>query len=400
MGEAKMGDKSKLMKDLRALWEIEVGPDSSSASDVDADINKAYRAILQSDAPRGMEEAEMMMFIRDTAAWKGRQRMTAESTFILLRSRAPTEEELNALEGLATVGELSDAIDAMVAADATDPLAGGGAGAGSLSGAVSEIYVDAPDPVDTQWIDEFVAVYDRDPFVHEYVHLRSMRNALDLNAAFERFSAVRADMARVYRDYLNTTISDAAVVRDYTPSMFLNDRLVEETIVEITDSAEYVKAMKKRLSQVHHALFGDFLSSVDSEYAYTTRVRAQRLALTTDLNEVVISFREETDVFDMMMKDMWQSVLHRQPCEKEMEKHRMDFRADSTAALRDLHNALVQSLEYGAVVTTRVQEVHPGMAVYDVFEVVQRVLDGQRAHGRVAGDLDAAIESACEKDAP
>jgi hypothetical protein len=73
--------------------------------------------------------------------------------------------------------------------------------------------------------------------------------------------------------------------------------------------------MKKRLSQVHERLFST-LDSSDAEYIFETRVKAERLALTEDLNLVVISFREETDKHNSMMAEIWMSVLKRMPCEQ------------------------------------------------------------------------------------
>jgi hypothetical protein len=42
-------------------------------------------------------------------------------------------------------------------------------------------------------------------------------------------------------------------------------------------------------------------------------VKAERLALTEDLNLVVISFKDETDKHNAMMTEIWQSVLKRTP---------------------------------------------------------------------------------------
>jgi hypothetical protein len=38
-----IGSKAKVMKDLRALWEVEVGTD---ATDIDSDLNVAYKAVI------------------------------------------------------------------------------------------------------------------------------------------------------------------------------------------------------------------------------------------------------------------------------------------------------------------------------------------------------------------
>jgi hypothetical protein len=58
------------------------------------------------------------------------------------------------------------------------------------------------------------------------------------------------------------------------------------------------------------------LSTVLMQYIFETRAM-ERLAL-TDLNLVVISFKDETDKHNAMMTEIWQSVLKRTPCEKEM----------------------------------------------------------------------------------
>jgi hypothetical protein len=45
-----------------------------------------------------------------------------------------------------------------------------------------------------------------------------------------------------------------------------------------------------------------------------------------DLNLVVISFKDETDKHNAMMTEIWQSVLKRTPCEKEMSKYKAMYR--------------------------------------------------------------------------
>jgi hypothetical protein len=59
----------------------------------------------------------------------------------------------------------------------------------------------------------------------------------------------------------------------------------------------------------------------------------ERLALTEDLNLVVISFREETDKHNSMMAEIWMSVL-KECREQEMSKYKARYRENSTYAKR------------------------------------------------------------------
>jgi hypothetical protein len=98
-----IGSKAKVMKDLRALWEVEVGTD---ATDIDS-IERSLQGCHQWQ--RCSKEA--LACIRDTGAWKSRQVMVAESTFSLIKEREPTQRELTSLVCLSTVAEITDAIN-------------------------------------------------------------------------------------------------------------------------------------------------------------------------------------------------------------------------------------------------------------------------------------------------
>jgi hypothetical protein len=82
------------------------------------------------------------------------------------------------------------------------------------------------------------------------------------------------------------------------------------------------------------------------------------LALTEDLNLVVISFREETDKHNSMMAEIWMSVLKRMPCEQEMSKYKARYRENSTYANEFVQKALLGSLEFSGVVKARIEEMY------------------------------------------
>lgn len=372
-----IGSKAKVMKDLRALWEVEVGTD---ATDIDSDLNVAYKAVINGN---DASKEAMLSCIRDTDAWRSRQVMVAESTFSLIKEREPTQHELDSLVCLNNVAEITDAINHLEEhmsefysnkdhiTEDTDVMMGGDIQTPSVFCGDENHGDDIV--IDHDWMDEFKAVYAREPLVYEYVYLRRMRETpiADLH---EKFTNVKSEIESIYTNYLDTQISDADFIKKFVPELFDNPDLVEQTVHEITSSDEYAKAMKKRLSQVHERLFST-LDSSDAEYIFETRVKAERLALTEDLNLVVISFREETDKHNSMMTEIWMSVLKRTPCEKEMSKYKARYREDATYANQFVQKALLGSLEFSGVVKAKIEEMYPEMPIHEVYEVVKSVCD-------------------------
>jgi hypothetical protein len=372
-----IGSKAKVMKDLRALWEVEVGTD---ATDIDSDLNVAYKAVINGN---DASKEAMLACIRDTGAWKSRQVMVAESTFSLIKEREPTQRELDSLVCLSTVAEITDAINHLdehmaefysnkeISTEDIDH---------DMVGDVQmpERYRDDANHydsiiIDHDWMDEFKEVYAREPLVYEYVYLRRMRET-PIAEIYEKFTNVKSEIESIYTNYLDTQISDADFIKKFIPELFDNSDLVEQTVHEITSSDEYANAMKKRLSQVHERLFST-LDSSDAEYIFETRVKAERLALTEDLNLVVISFREETDKHNSMMAEIWMSVLKRMPCEQEMSKYKARYRENSTYANEFVQKALLGSLEFSGVVKARIEEMYPDMPIYEVYNVVTSVCE-------------------------
>jgi hypothetical protein len=97
------------------------------------------------------------------------------------------------------------------------------------------------------------------------------------------------------------------------------------------------------------------------------------LALTEDLNLVVISFREETDKHNSMMAEIWMSVL--KPCEQEMSKYRQGTARTLHTPTKFVQKALLGSLEFSGVVKARIEEMYPDMPIYEVYNVVTSVCE-------------------------
>jgi hypothetical protein len=387
--------KAKVMKDLRALWEVEVGTDGSNVNQTD--LGAAYKAIINGD---DASKEAMLACIKDTDTWKSRQVMVAESTFSLIMSREPTQMELDSLSSLATVADITDAIHNLeshmqeyYSAQDIDRSETGEGQDNTHANDLSTHLDNGNDDycsVDQTWIDDFKAVYNREPLVYEYVHLRRMRET-PITEIYEKYVNVKAEIESIYTNYLDTNITDADFAKKFIPELFQNSDLVEQTVHEITGSDEYANAMKKRLSMLHEMLFST-LDSSDAEYIFETRVKAERLALTEDLNLVVISFKDETDKHNAMMTEIWQSVLKRTPCEKEMSKYKAMYRENASEANVYVQKALVNSLEFSGVVKTRVEELYPDMPIYEVYNVVAAVCDDSDIINRTLEDV---IQSVC-----
>jgi hypothetical protein len=75
-----IGSKAKVMKDLRALWEVEVGTDAT-------DIDSFERSLQGCHQWQRCFEA-MLACIRDTGAWKSSGDGSREHVFFDQRKRA------------------------------------------------------------------------------------------------------------------------------------------------------------------------------------------------------------------------------------------------------------------------------------------------------------------------
>jgi hypothetical protein len=102
------------------------------------------------------------------------------------------------------------------------------------------------------------------------------------------------------------------------------------------------------------------------------------LALTEDLNLVVISFREETDKHNSMMAEIWMSVL-KECREQEMSKYKARYRENSTYAKRIRTEGAI-GLEFSGVVKARIEEMYPDMPIYEVYNVVTSVRRSRHHH--------------------
>jgi hypothetical protein len=90
---------------------------------------------------------------------------------------------------------------------------------------------------------DFVNVYKREPFVHEYMYLRS--GVRPFENTFETYGTVLAQMREVYSDYLNDQLGEGRL-RAYTSAMYEDTDLVQKIVLSVTDSVEYAQAMKGR----------------------------------------------------------------------------------------------------------------------------------------------------------
>jgi hypothetical protein len=119
--------------------------------------------------------------------------------------------------------------------------------------------------------------------------------------------------------------------------------------------------MKERLSHLYSAL-RDALTDADAAYVLRSGCAATGL-LTRDLNQIIVSFKDEADSHVADMTDLWESVLGRKPLEvaRRKEAYRADPRRCGSCARR-----AGQDSRATHVITARIQERLPSMPAFMV----------------------------------
>jgi hypothetical protein len=181
-------------------------------------------------------------------------------------------------------------------------------------------------------------------------------------------------MREVYNDYLNERLEEGKFVRLYVPRLYTDADLVQKVVLDVTDGEGYATAMKERLSHLYKVLFGDALTDADAAYVFEKWVRGDRLSLTRDLNQIIVSFKDEADSHVADMTDLWESVLGRKPLELEVARRKEAYRADPEEARQAAHAELVKTREFTHVITARIQERLPSMPAFEVYELLDKIL--------------------------
>jgi hypothetical protein len=161
----------------------------------------------------------------------------------------------------------------------------------------------------------------------------------------------------VYNDYLNEP-EEGKFVRLYAPRLYTDADLVQKVVLDVTDG------------EVRDGHEGAPLAPLQcsSRRAHGRRrglrlekwVRATGL-LTRDLNQIIVSFKDEADSHVADMTDLWESVLGRKPLElaRRKEAYRADPRRCGSCARR-----AGQDSRATHVITARIQERLPSMPAF------------------------------------
>jgi hypothetical protein len=368
-----------LLKRVRELWAEEIADKSIVDGSFDsADLIATYKELLSMQRRKlEVDDDTILTCIESSPAALAKRRSTAGDVFLMLAEREASEEELDKLQDLTDVTDLAAKVKVMLEEGVLMTRQDGVELDDAVSeGTVPETEDDAAEIsplVDEEWMLMFVDAYAREPFVHEYMHLRggsygTLRDTLTVH------EDTLARMREVYSDYLNDRLEEGRFVRLYTPAMYEEPDLVHKVVLKVTESNEYTAAMKERLSYLYKVLFGDPLEDVDATYIFDKWVRGDRLSLMCDLNQIIVSFKDEVDAHAADMADLWQAVLGRKPLDRETLRYQADYRADAVKARVAAHAELVRSREFTHVITARIQERKPDMPAFEVYELLDRVL--------------------------
>lgn len=362
-----------LLKRVRELWAEEIDDESVADGSVDsADLISVYKELL------GMRKQEIndeviLRVIEDSSAGVAKRRRTAADVFLMIMGREASEHELDDLQALTDVEDIADRVKGMTLVPLV-PLSREAAQDLDVCEAVcAEPESADAELVDEEWMVAFGMVYKREPYVHEYVYLRDGAYG-PLEDTVHTHTDALASMREVYNDYLNEQLEEGKFVRLYVPRLYTDTDLVQKVVLDVTDGEGYTTAMKERLSHLYKVLFGDALTDTDAAYVFEKWVRGDRLSLTRDLNQIIVSFKDEADAHAADMADLWESVLGRKPLDLEVERRKEAYRADPEEARRVAHAELVKSREFTHVITARIQERLPDMPAFEVYELLDKIL--------------------------
>jgi hypothetical protein len=364
-----MSKQVQLLARVRQTWSTDIDPASAWLEDLGAGVIRTYRALSESGSPPTDEQITDAVWSSEQGVQ--RQRKLAAEVFEVVAEREATQDELHAMRGGRSVDELESLAECVLKGG---PVPESEEAAAEHPPLTQSAPPEAAEVVDWAWMDAFHASYGRQPSVPEYMHLRGRAEPLDELAAAT--STAFARMAQVHEGYLGDSLDIDRFVREYVPGVFDRfDDVLQGTIQRVTDSAEYAAAMSSRLSHLHEMHFGTPLCDADAAYAFESRVRSQRLPLTTDaLNDVVTDFHEMTEAHGAAMASVYNDTLGRAPAVEEVLRRRAAFREDETAARAALLRDLVGSLEFADVVKREIVSQAPDMSTPLVFATLDRVL--------------------------
>jgi hypothetical protein len=382
-----------LLKRVRELWAEEIADDSVVDGSFDSgDLIAAYKDLLGMQKRKlDVGDEAILAVIEASPAAAAKRRKTAADVFLMLAEREATSEELDSLHGMTDIADIAVKAKAML--DDTPPLsrdAGMDLDEGESLYTIPETDDEEKSPlVDEAWIVDFVEAYKREPFVHEYMHLRGGAYG-PLEDTFKVYGNTLAQMREVYSDYLNDQLGEGRFARLYTPAMYEDAELVQKIVLSVTDSDEYAQAMKGRLAHLYKVLFGDDLMETDTAYIFEKWVQGDRLSLTCYLNQIIVGYKDEADIHAADMTELWEDVLARKPLEREIALHRHAYRMDTAAARSAAHSELVKSREFTHVITARIQERKPDIPTFEVYELLDKILAN---YDLVGTPLDVCIDA-------
>jgi hypothetical protein len=353
----------KLLNRVRAKWAEDVDASGAWSDELTSGVLVTFKRLqAASGADPTDDEVAEAVWASDEGVKKQRQ-MVDEVWALVSDGSAPPTNIYEALAPHKTVEALTPAAEALYA----DP-------------APRTITEEQTTAVDWAWSDAFAAEYGRDPRVPEYVYLRSRAPVRGDPSVMRGLAAVHASafaaLSDVHREYLASELSEAQFVRSYVPAVYDNAAAVaEDAVMRVTESAAYAAAMRARLCHLYELLFDVPLAEGDAQYLFEVRVRSERMPLTTDrLDGLVTAFREEAEEHAADARSAYESLLLRAPTDREAKAQAVPYRIDARGARAALLEELVAGLEFADVVRRAVLAMHPDLAPPDVFAIVAKVV--------------------------
>lgn len=354
----------KLLNRVRAKWAEDVDASEAWSDELTSGVLVTFKRLqAASGTDPTDDEVTEAVWASDEGVKKQRQ-MVDEVWALVSDGSAPPTNIYEALAPHKTVEALTAAAEALF----VDPAPRG-----------SESTEGQATAVDWEWSDAFAAEYGRDPRVPEYVYLRSRAPAGD-PSVMRGLKAVHVSaymaLSNVHRDYLASELSEAQFVRSYVPAVYEDAaKVAEDAVMRVTESAAYAAAMRARLRHLYELLFDVPLAEGDAQYLFEVRVRSERMPLTTDrLDGLVTAFREEAEEHAADVQSAYESLLLRAPTDREAKAQSVPYRIDARGARAALLEDLVAGLEFADVVRRAVLAMHPDLPPPDVFAIVAKVV--------------------------
>jgi len=259
--------------------------------------------------------------------------------------------------------------------------------------------------IDYRQLQAFEQVFERPMYVHEYFKYVIRGNSkitLNYQEVFEDFMTKFTRLRSIIKNFLNEVLDEYEFVQNYLYDAD-DSNFFDNFVEDIVQSKKYKENMLAYLAHLYNQIFQESLESRDVEYIFE-KVYQQKLSFKDEcLNDILMSFKSETENIINHIFEQFSYVLHRSPDVFEINDFVCKYRdLLKSHPIEDVdvitEKALMESLEFHDIVKERIRERKPDILPRMVFSILSRCLEnlGEETIQSIEEKIDALTR---EKDA-